>query len=121
MGAKIMKNAKNAFIRGAPSWRAPSCSPIAAVSAPSGRGNEECDHLDYMLTKINQMGVFCVVLHFLSGSFTGGRTSQRKNRVCEVARSQCGYAEKCVTSGRTDRMYDADGFPNLGGYGCVEA
>ena len=49
----------------------PRAPPIAAVSAPFGRGNEECTHLDHTMTQINQVGVFCVVSHFLFDSFTG--------------------------------------------------
>ena len=35
--AKIKKNAQESLTRGAPSWRAPSCSPVPAVFAPIRR------------------------------------------------------------------------------------
>ena len=49
----------------------PMCiaTSIAAMFAPEGRENEECANLDNVQTQIIPVGVFCIVSHFLSGSF----------------------------------------------------
>ena len=67
------------FLKSAWAHRAPS--PVAAVFAPFGRENEVRAHIEYMLTQIIQVGVFCAcaVSHFLANAFAA-RAWQSSNR-----------------------------------------
>ena len=75
MGAKIKKRAQKSLIRsrGGAFLARPLVLPVAAFFAPFGRENDDCAHLECMLTQIRsiQVAVFGIVSHFLADSFTG--------------------------------------------------